>query len=100
MSAVDVILARPSAGVLLEALLAHTPLLLPRQAAANDRGAISFVEKYQLGECFRNQQDLQIKLKHLLEEKIFYQQRIEAVLKNYPSTFAEQREKLRRIFLQ
>jgi UDP-N-acetylglucosamine:LPS N-acetylglucosamine transferase len=100
MSAVDVILARPSAGVLLEALLAHTPLLLPRQAAANDRGAISFVEKYQLGECFRNQQDLQIKLKHLLEQKELYQQRIEELLKNYPSTFAEQREILRRIFLQ
>ncbi|MBW4612366.1 MAG: hypothetical protein KME21_03645 [Desmonostoc vinosum HA7617-LM4] len=99
MSAVDVILARPSAGILLEALLAHTPLLLPQQAAANDRGAINFVEKYHLGECFRNQQDLQVKLKQLLENKELYQQRIEELLKNYPSTFAEQQKKLCEILL-
>jgi UDP-N-acetylglucosamine:LPS N-acetylglucosamine transferase len=100
MSAVDVILARPSAGVLLESLLAHTPLLLPRQAAANDRGAINFVEKYQLGECFKNQRDLQLKLKLLLENNELYQQRIKELLKDYPSTFAEQSDKLRAIFLQ
>ncbi|HLP87489.1 MAG TPA: hypothetical protein VK184_02645 [Nostocaceae cyanobacterium] len=100
MSAVDVILARPSAGILLESLLAHTPLLLPRQAAANDRGTINFVEKYQLGECFKNQQDLKIKLKQLIEEKELYQQRIKDLLKNYPSTFDEQREKLCSIFLK
>ncbi len=91
MSAVDIIVARPSAGVLLEAMLARTPLLLTRQAAANDRGTISFVEKYQLGECFTNRQDLKLKMKHLLEEKEQYQNRINALLKKYPSTFEEQR---------
>ncbi|WP_026733245.1 glycosyltransferase [Fischerella sp. PCC 9605] len=99
MSAVDVILARPSAGVLLEALLAQTPLLLPRQAAANDRGAINFLEKYQLGECFQNQQDLKLKLKRLLEEKELYQNRIATLLKTYPATFAEQRANLSKIIL-
>ncbi|MFN6565526.1 MAG: hypothetical protein RMY28_037775 [Nostoc sp. ChiSLP01] len=100
MSAVDIILARPSAGVLLESMLARTPLLLPRQAAANDRGTISFIEKYQLGECFTNRQDLKLKIKRLLQEKEQYQNRINALLKNYPSTFEEQRENLRRILLR
>ncbi len=97
MSAVDVILARPSAGVLLESLLARTPLLLPRQAAANDRGAINFIEKYRLGECFKNQQDLGLKLKLLLLAKENYQSRIEELLKKYPSSFEEQRKILCRI---
>ncbi|MBL1177007.1 MAG: hypothetical protein FWK01_18270 [Pantanalinema sp. GBBB05] len=99
MSAVDVVLARPSAGVLLEALLARTPLLLPNHAAANDRGAVSFVENHQLGECFRNWQDLQLKLDRLLNEKAHYQRRIDALLKNYPSTFEAQRIHLRQILL-
>ncbi|MBD2667283.1 hypothetical protein H6G73_22905 [Richelia sinica FACHB-800] len=100
MSAVDVILARPSAGVLLESLLAHTPLLLPRLATANDRGAINFIEKYQLGECFQNQHDFQLKLNLLLEQKEFYQQRINELLKHYPSTFEQQRERLQKILLK
>ncbi|WP_445638372.1 Glycosyl transferase family 28 C-terminal domain-containing protein [Nostoc sp. DSM 114161] len=100
MSAVDIILARPSAGVLLESMLARTPLLLTKQAAANDRGTISFIEKYQLGECFTNGQDLKLKIKRLLAEKEQYQNRINALLKNYPSTFEEQKENLRRILLR
>ncbi|MCC5644397.1 hypothetical protein LC607_15905 [Nostoc sp. CHAB 5824] len=100
MSAVDIILARPSAGILLEAMLARTPLLLPRQAAANDRGAISFVEKYQLGECFSDRQDLNLKIRRLLDEKELYQNRIDALLKNYPSTFEEQSATLCRILLR
>ncbi|MFN6474145.1 MAG: hypothetical protein RMY36_031320 [Nostoc sp. SerVER01] len=100
MSAVDIILARPSAGVLLEAMLARTPLLLPRQAAANDRGTISFVEKYQLGECFTNRQDLKLKIRHLLDEKEQYQNRIDALLKNYPSSFEEQSTTLCKILLR
>ena len=100
MSAVDVILARPSAGVLLEALLARTPLLFPRQAAANDRGAISFVETHQLGECFTNARELPLKLTQVLDGKDIYRERIDTLLKRYPSTFAEQRERLRKIFLE
>ncbi|MEH2206927.1 MAG: hypothetical protein V7K53_23100 [Nostoc sp.] len=100
MSAVDIILARPSAGILLEAMLARTPLLLPRKAAANDRGAISFVEKYQLGECFSDRQDLNLKIRRLLDEKELYQNRIDALLKKYPSTFEEQSANLCRILLR
>ncbi|MDZ7963834.1 MAG: hypothetical protein RM368_02495 [Nostoc sp. DedSLP03] len=100
MSAVDIILARPSAGILLEAMLARTPLLLPKKAAANDRGAISFVEKYQLGECFSDRQDLNLKIRRLLDEKELYQNRIDALLKKYPSTFEEQRANLCRILLR
>ncbi|MFN6571725.1 hypothetical protein [Dendronalium sp. ChiSLP03b] len=100
MSAVDIILARPSAGILLEAMLARTPLLLPRQAAANDRGAISFVEKYQLGECFTDRQDLNLKIRRLLNEKELYQNQIDALLKNYPSTFEEQSANLCKILLR
>ncbi|MBC1235883.1 hypothetical protein [Nostoc sp. 2RC] len=100
MSAVDIILARPSAGVLLESMLARTPLLLTKKAAANDRGTISFVEKYQLGECFTNRQDLQLKIKRLLDEKEQYQNRIEALLKKYPSTFEEQSANFYNILLR
>lgn len=99
MTAVDVILARPSTGVLLEALLSHTPLLLPNRAAANDRGAISFVKKYQLGECFTDANDLKLKLHHLLNDREGYCDRIRVLLKNYPSTVEEHREILQKLLL-
>lgn len=100
MTAVDVILARPSAGVLLEALLSRTPLLFPDRAAANDRGAISFVKKHQLGECFTNANDLKLKLNQLLNQKNFYQAQIHTLLKNYPSTFEEYHNVLQKILLK
>ena len=90
MSACDVILARPSAGILLEALLAKTPLLFPRRATANDRGALALIEKYQLGEFFSNRQELELNLTHLLTETSFYRAKINTFLTAYPSTFEAQ----------
>ena len=90
MSACDVILARPSAGILLEALLAKTPLLCPRQATANDRGAIALIEKYQLGEFFSNRRELKLNLTHLLIKILSYRAKINTFLTAYPKTFEAQ----------
>ena len=97
MSAADVILARPSAGILLEALLAKTPLLFPSQVASNDRGALTLVKKYQLGECFNSDRELKFKLTRLLDRSSDYQEKIEVFLSNYPNSFATQSDAIRKI---
>lgn len=99
MSAADVILARPSAGILLEALLAKTPLLFHRQATANDRGAIALVEKYQLGECFSSDRELKLKLTGLLDRSLDYREKIELFISNYPNTFDVQSDVISKIIL-
>ncbi|MEM7761283.1 MAG: glycosyltransferase [Cyanobacteria bacterium P01_A01_bin.40] len=99
ISAADLILARPSAGVLLEALLARTPLLFPRQATANDRGAIALVEKYQLGECFECRQELLLKLTRLLDKTSYYQNKIDTFLSVYPNTFEAQSRRILQVIL-
>lgn len=101
MSAVDVILARPSAGVFRESLLARTPLLLPRRATANDLGTVIFVEKYQIGESFTDNHELTQKLNYILEVgKDRYRTKIDTLLSPYPSTFDECGEMIRDLILK
>jgi UDP-N-acetylglucosamine:LPS N-acetylglucosamine transferase len=100
MASADLILARPSAGVLLESLLAHTPLLCPGYTTANDRGTLALIEKYQLGVCFQGRYDLGPKLSHLLDNLPDYRRNIETFVQQYSADFETKAHSLRQTILK
>ncbi len=97
--ATDVVVARPSAGVLLEALVCRTPLITTEWATANDLGGIELIKAHQLGAVYRQQREVPDLFQQMMTHRQQYVDNIDNLLASYPTGFAEFADKVRQIIL-
>jgi hypothetical protein len=76
LTACDVLIARPSCGVFLEAMLAQIPMILPDLVTVNDRSALTLLRRFGLGETFDSSQSLTDALERVLGKSAQYRLRM------------------------
>jgi UDP-N-acetylglucosamine:LPS N-acetylglucosamine transferase len=76
MREADVLLARPSANVFLEAVLAGLPMVVPSRTTLNDMGAVALVRRWGIGETYARHRDMVATLRGLLENLDAYRARV------------------------
>lgn len=84
----SILVARPSATTVLEAVLAGLPVLVPAQATRNDLGTIDLVRRWGIGEVYRRDRDMAPLLREMLPRLGHYRQR----LREFRSRCLEPRE--------
>jgi UDP-N-acetylglucosamine:LPS N-acetylglucosamine transferase len=99
LSASDCIIARPSAGIFIESMLHGVPMITFDKVTSNDKGSLTMIEKYNIGEVCSGKGELVQAMEKLLEYKDEYKSNINKLLKNYYSTYEDKREALRNIIL-
>lgn len=97
--AADAVVARPSAGVVLEALVTRTPLVLPIRTTANDQGSLSLVRRHRLGAAFADFAGLPDALARVLAEHAAMVTRMDRLLADFPADANLLAEQLRQILL-
>ena len=98
-TATDVVIARPSAGILLEALTKHIPLILPDKATSNDLGGIELIKRHQLGEIYRDQNEIPQLFTRIISNYQNYVDHIGRFLAPYSADFGRLKETIQRIIL-
>lgn len=96
----DCIIARASAGIFIESLLNKTPEITFRKVTSNDKGAITMIEKYGLGEVCEKNEDVVSKLIKVLENKKVYKENINNLLSKYSKTYEDKKKLIRTIILE
>ena len=86
-ASVDVVIARPSASIFLEAMTQRVPILSPDKAAANDIGSVVLVRKYCLGEVYLEEPGMADALRKIIKMHDHYVGCINRFLSVYPSNF-------------
>jgi UDP-N-acetylglucosamine:LPS N-acetylglucosamine transferase len=95
----DVVIARPSASVFLEAMTQRVPILSPEKAAANDIGSVVLVKKYCLGEVYLEEPGMADALRKIIKMHDHYVDCINRFLSVYPSNFDSLKKQLIEIIL-
>ena len=99
LAASDCIIARPSAGIFIESLINGTPEITFRRATSNDKGALTMLEKYHMGEVCRNSNDIVPKLKMILENREEYKKNIEELVGKHFKDYDIKKKLIREIIL-
>lgn len=100
LAASDCLIARPSAGIFIESLLNGTPEITFSTATSNDKGALTMIEKYKMGEVCDSKKELLSKLNKILENKEEYKSNIERLLFKYTQTYEDKKSLIRSIILE
>ncbi len=98
-AATDVVLARPSAGVLLESLMIRRPIILPAKVTSNDAGQVELVKRHQLGAVYTHDQQAPDLFQDIISNYQLYRNNIDCLLAPYPKTYEELRAVMRNIIL-
>ncbi|MEZ4708768.1 MAG: glycosyltransferase [Caldilineaceae bacterium] len=98
-AAADVVVARPSAGVILESLMCRTPLITTERATANDLGGVALIKAHQLGEVYRKPQEVPGLFRGMKMQRQSYVDNIDRLLAPYPTRFADFSEQMRQVIL-
>ena len=80
----SVLLARPSASLFLEAILAGVPLLIPARATKNDSGTVDLTRLWNIGETYDHERDIPSKLAGMLPHLADYRARLSEVRSRFP----------------
>jgi len=99
LASADCVIARPSAGVFMETLIHRVPMLAYGRTLTNDAGTCSMIEKHSLGRVCREEAGLSEQLSMILADRNAYKENIEKLLSQYPKSFHEKADLLRRIIL-
>ena len=86
-AAADVVIARPSASVLLEALMQRAPIMVPERATANDLGGAELIKQHHLGRVFGNRRDLLDSFGQILQHHQSHVDAISGYLSAFPTDF-------------
>jgi hypothetical protein len=86
----SVLVARPSASLFLESILAGVPLLIPAKATKNDSGTVDLIRAWRIGETYDNDDEFPVKLARMLPNLAEYRAR----LKHVRARYAEPREQV------
>lgn len=100
IAASDCLIARPSAGIFIESLLNKTPMVTFDRVTSNDRGTLTMIEKYSIGEICSDEDELIPALDKLLENKETYKSNIEKLLRNYYSSYEKKQAAIRELILE
>ncbi|QCX33706.1 hypothetical protein FDN13_08330 [Caloramator sp. E03] len=100
IAASDCIIARASAGIFIESLLNRTPEITFKRVTSNDKGAITMIEKYGLGEVCDDENEMVLKLAKVLENKKLYKNNIDRLLLKYSKTYEDKKKLIRSIILE
>lgn len=100
LAAADVAVVRPSAGVVSEALLSRTPVVLPARVLSNDRGCVDLVRRHQLGEIYSSTEDVAAAVDAVLGAPSRYIEAMDRLLVGKPQTFEALCQRLREVVLQ
>lgn len=99
LAAADCLIARPSAGIFIESLLNRTPMITFEVATSNDKGTLTMINKYEIGEICRSKKDVAASMEKLLANKEQYKENISKLLSKYYETYEEKEAALRSIIL-
>ncbi|SKA95702.1 Glycosyltransferase family 28 C-terminal domain-containing protein [Caloramator quimbayensis] len=100
IAASDCIIARASAGIFIESVLNRTPEITFRRVTSNDRGAITMIEKYGLGEVCDEDNEILDKLNNILQNKEMYKNNIDRLLLRYSNTYEDKKKLIRSIIIE
>ncbi len=81
-------MARPSASLFLESILAGVPLLIPAKATKNDSGTVDLTRAWRIGETYETNNEIPAMLARMLPNLDEYRAR----LKDVRARHAEPRE--------
>lgn len=95
--AVDAVIARPSAGVVSEALRHRRPLVLPSYAMSNDLGCLQLIRRSGAGEVFGGSDDLAGAVRGVVSRPEIYGEAIDRLLAPYPKTAMELTGRIREL---
>ncbi|CAN2039053.1 Glycosyltransferase family 28 C-terminal domain-containing protein [Candidatus Magnetomoraceae bacterium gMMP-15] len=98
LSCSDCVIARPSAGIFIESIIHRIPFLAYGKAPSNDKGSLSILKQYRIGEICNNN-SLVSMLEYMLINNNFYKKNINKLLLKYPSTYEEKEKILKNIIL-
>jgi hypothetical protein len=76
-------LARPSASLFLEAILAGCPLLIPAKATKNDSGTVDLTRAWRIGEAYDHDDEIPATLSRMLTNLGEYRARLKDVRARY-----------------
>ncbi|TDT46048.1 UDP-N-acetylglucosamine:LPS N-acetylglucosamine transferase [Fonticella tunisiensis] len=93
----DCLIVRPSAGIFIESVLGMAPILTFDLVTSNDRGSLTMIEKYKLGEICKSKKELIPALEKILINKEVYKKNIERLQNMYARTYDEKKQLLRQI---
>ena len=80
----SVLVARPSASLFLEAILAGVPLLIPANATKNDSGTVDLTRAWRIGETYDRDEEIAATLARMLPNLGKYRDRLKDVRARYP----------------
>lgn len=100
LAASDCLIARPSAGTFIESLLNKTPMITFDVTTSNDKGTLTMISKYKIGEICSSKKELASAMEKLLTDKEEYKDNINKLLANYYETYEEKKAAIRHIILE
>lgn len=100
LTAADCLIARPSAGTFIESLLNKIPMITFDLVTSNDKGSLTMINKYKIGEVCSSKKELVPAMEKLLASKEEYKENINKLLANYYETYEQKRAALRSIILE
>lgn len=100
LAASDCLIARPSAGIFIESLLNKTPMITFEVATSNDKGTLTMINKYEIGEVCSGKKEVVAAMEKLLTNKQQYEENISNLLSKYYKTYEEKEAALRSIILE
>ena len=80
----SLLVARPSASLFLESILACVPLLIPANATKNDSGTVDLTRAWRIGETYDNDDEIAATLTRMLPNLGEYRARLKDVRATYP----------------
>ena len=96
-AACDVVIARPSASVFIEAMMRRVPLIIPERATSNDQGGAVLLQRHGLGEVYRSEREMLRAFAGIIAARGAYVDAISRFLAPYPSTYDELRRAVLKI---
>jgi hypothetical protein len=80
----SLLVARPSASLFLEAILAGVPLLIPARATKNDSGTVDLTRAWRIGETYDHDDEIPATLARMLPNLGAYRTRLKDVRARHP----------------
>lgn len=100
MTAADCLIARPSAGIFIESLLNSIPMVTFSEVTSNDKGSLTMIEKYNIGEICNHERELVPSLEKVLNKRSEYVLNINNLIDKYCVTYEEKKKLLREVILE
>jgi hypothetical protein len=93
----SLLVARPTASLFLEAVLAGVPLLIPANATKNDSGTVDLTRAWRIGETYDQADDIPVTLARMLPNLGEYRARLKDVRARYPEPRADVAARIRAV---